>query len=156
MNFSKEISNTDLDNNGVVPLQSTSNNKVTITNFPTSSTPTYIPKGREVNFKITENGLVDYMPIAPSQTIPQEIKFANVANLSFNIDTKKLIVTSTGNVHLPNLKNTIYFLFKLKDTSGNIKSYSSIKADENATKFANDLNDISFEIDDIIELSSFT
>ncbi|MGL5245571.1 MAG: hypothetical protein ACRC7R_10395, partial [Sarcina sp.] len=151
MDFSKEFSN-----NNYISLQTTSIPKATITNFPDKNTPNFTLTGGEQSFKIGINGLSTYTPPISKLLESQEIKFAEVANISFNVNDKKLVVTSTGNVHSPNFKDTIYFLFKLRNASSDIKAQSFIKADKTAISFATNLNDTPFEIGDIIEVSCYT
>ncbi|WP_170272180.1 putative mucin/carbohydrate-binding domain-containing protein [Clostridium tarantellae] len=159
MDFSNKVSNTSFQNGDIVVLAYEASDKVIITNYPDSNTPTYTPKGNEESFQITQTGLVKYTPVTPP--IPdllksQEINFDNVATITFDVDAKQLKVTSTGNIEAPRFNNAKYFLFKLRDSSNNIKKYSSIKAYENANSFASELNNSPFVFRDIIELTCFT
>ncbi|MPQ44288.1 hypothetical protein, partial [Clostridium tarantellae] len=150
MDFSKKFSDTSFQHKDIVPLSYQSNDKVLITNFPDEKTPFYTPKDSEIHFKINKDRLGEI-------TILEELIFKNVAKISFNANIKKLVVSSTGVEKNPQLKNTIYYLFKLRNSSNpsNIKLHSIIKADENANNFVADLNNKPFNFGDIIELEAY-
>ncbi|MPQ42427.1 hypothetical protein [Clostridium tarantellae] len=136
----------------IIKLEYEENNKILITNFPKSTTKIFIPPKKTISFEIDKDTLLPYIPTTLDE---QEIEFINAAKITFNPQIKKLIVTSTGNAPFPSLKNTTYYLFKLRDSSFNIKLHSIIKADENADIFASHLNNGKFEFGDIIELDAF-
>ena len=61
-NFASDFEDSAFQYTNILKLEYKESNKVIITNFPDSSTPIYNPKGTEAWFKITESGLVSFMP----------------------------------------------------------------------------------------------
>ncbi|MPQ44700.1 DUF3794 domain-containing protein, partial [Clostridium tarantellae] len=145
-NFVNDFNNTDFQFGYIITLQYEEEDKVKITNFPNSNTKLYTPYKSTQSFKITEDGLT------LTSIDSQEIIFENIVSIKFDSNNKKFITTSTGSLPNANLKNTLYYLFKLRDSYKNIKSSTYIKADENANFFKYNLNNTSFNFGDIIEL----
>ncbi|MPQ43596.1 DUF3794 domain-containing protein [Clostridium tarantellae] len=95
--------------------------------------------------------------------IPNTITFKtaslnnNISEITFDIQLKQIKATSTGissgrlYSHI-SFSNNEFFSFKLRDFNQNIKTKASIKGEENADVFVKKLNNMSFEVDDIIEL----
>ncbi|MPQ44248.1 DUF3794 domain-containing protein [Clostridium tarantellae] len=153
MDFLNNISNTNFQEGDIVNLQSQSPDKVIITNFPDSSTPRYVLSKNQISFKITQNKLNYY--------IPNEIIFFNnnndIAKISFNTTNNTLTVTSTNN-QFSDPKNRSMILLKLRDGNNlnTIKFHSLIPSNTNANKFVMDLNNTGFNLNDVIEITTYS
>ncbi|MGL5245125.1 MAG: hypothetical protein ACRC7R_08140, partial [Sarcina sp.] len=143
--FSNKISNTSFQNDDIITIQTTSSDKIIVTNFPDRNTPQFTVTTQEQSFKIGANGL--------SPHIPSKIIFnPNIATMSFNGDTKEFSVVSSGASTTG--PNSAKFLVKLRDGANNdtIKAKSLISSNENGSEFAQDLNTASFNFGDILEI----
>ncbi|MGL5243986.1 MAG: hypothetical protein ACRC7R_02245, partial [Sarcina sp.] len=149
--FINSFKNTAFQVGYIIKLEYEENDKIVITNFPSITTPIYIPPKKNISFEIHKDKLLPYIPTTLEE---QEIEFINAAKIRFNLLTKELIVTSTNKAPLPSLKNTSCYLFKLRDSFNNIKLNSLIKTDESADNFVLTLNKRVFQFGDIIELDS--
>ena len=154
-NFKNALNNQAFEFNDLLSLNYEDNSKVIVTNFPTSNTPRYNPKGNSELFKITQNGL-----IAIQTNIPNTFKFKTsdtdyeMAKIAFDVTSKKLVVTSTGrSYNEPLATSTDVFIFRIANLFTGIFTRSTIKGNGNANTFQSDLNGKYFEFGDIITLT---
>ena len=148
-NFKTALNNQHFEFNDLLSLNYEDNSKVVITNFPSSDTSNYNPKGNGQLFRITETGL-----IAKTISIPNAFKFKTfdtdeeMAKIVFDVTTKKLVVNSTGKSYNQPLATSIgVFIFTMPGAT------STIKGTENADDFKTALNGKDFEFGNAIILS---
>ena len=138
----------------IIELYSKEPNKTSITNFKNQG-DTYRLKEETEKFKITLNGLESFSSFVNNMITFRGENYVNLATISFDVATKKLIVTSTGKTCHFGFANLDYFSFTIKSNDGTtIKFKSSVKARENANNFKDYFNGKPFEYGDVITLWS--
>ena len=131
-------------------LEYSNSNLIEIFDFPFIN-PYYNPIGTSQKFRITKNKLV-IEKIRPFFIFKTKDTQQEMAKIKSDMFTKKLIITSTGNIYNDASVATA-FRFELKNaTETRVKASASISGTEDANNFKTLLNNKTFEIGDIIIL----
>ena len=123
--------------------------KIEITNYPRINED-YIPNSDSNIFEISNNGLISTTANIQNEFILLTQADEEMGRVGFDAKSKKLIVTSTGEVY--GTSEITAFIFNLIGSDFQTKKSSTINQNQNANEFKNELNDIDFEFGDIITL----
>ncbi|MPQ42426.1 SPOCS domain-containing protein [Clostridium tarantellae] len=162
-NFANALNGSSFEYNDILEIDFSPSVELIVTNFPTSG-QTYKPTTIKEFFRITPNGLIVYVPPTPPPPPPTINKLPNtiiingnfgaeVAKIEFDSDKTSFIITSTGEIPDPTMRDTTYFSLKLKSLNDQrIKIQDIIKTNESANNFAIRLNGQTFNYTDILEI----
>ena len=134
----------------ILTLSYKENNKVIITNY--EGTSNYNPSGISESYEITIEGLKPIKSINNNIIIIYGLFDAKFATINF--DNNKFMVTSTGNQLVSNYEGMNVLKFTIKDKNFNNKKAMFIRGNDNATNLVNAVNDIDFEIGDILRFKA--
>ncbi|MPQ45091.1 putative mucin/carbohydrate-binding domain-containing protein, partial [Clostridium tarantellae] len=118
--------------------------KISIENNPTYGEKYSLLKVNE-RFSITETGLVSLIRLLKNEIT--FLGFGNrlIAKIYFDIDDKKVLVSSSGTTAHSRFGDREYFKVVLKDSSDNLIKEASVKGNENGNNFAVLLNYLDFK-----------
>ena len=123
---------------------------VEISKFPTDTGKVISLTGTSKKLILTQNGLQVKTTNLPNEFILFNFNDEEMARVTFDTGSNKLIVTSTSRVYEAN--DAVTFIFALVSNNGAFKRSITILQNQNADEFKNQFNDLDFEVGDIIRL----